>query len=552
MPTKFYDLSGSGALRSARNLSRRNFIKVMGFSLTTMITGFWSYFRFFKSNKYFFSGSLVGANSKTGHLLQSGVKAIPTETKTLDTVIVGGGISGLSAAWWFKKNNFKDFVLFEMDSDVGGNSMSGSNSISKYPWGAHYVPLPGPEAHYVREFFEEIGIIQGYQKGLPIFNEYYLCSDAQERLFFQGEWQEGLVPQHGIQHDDKRQYDEFFTFIESLKKKKGVDKKYVFSIPLDSSSQDPEYLKLDLISMSEFMREKGWNSSYLNWYVNYCCRDDYGRPHNKVSAWAGLHYFASRAGVGANADAQSVLTWPEGNGFLVSKFKEIIGDHIRRNSLVFSIECLSQGYSVDVLNTQDNSCTRYFVKNVIFCGPRFTANKIIKDYSSDRTLEYAPWAIANMTIKEFPLSQGAPLSWDNVSFYSKSLGYIVANHQDLKFNRKEKVITYYLPLDEKPPKEERIAAYQKSYQDWLDIIIPDLEKMHPGISRTVLNVDVWIWGHGMVSPGINYLWSPKRKDFLKPFKGIEFAHSDMSGISIFEEAQYRGVEAAKRILSKLI
>ena len=32
---------------------------------------------------------------------------------------------------------------------------------------------------------------------------------------------------------------------------------------------------------------------------------------------------------------------------------------------------------------------------------------------------------------------------------------------------------------------------------------------------------------------------------------ILFAHSDMSGMSNFEEAQYHGVEAAKNLLAKL-
>jgi hypothetical protein len=32
---------------------------------------------------------------------------------------------------------------------------------------------------------------------------------------------------------------------------------------------------------------------------------------------------------------------------------------------------------------------------------------------------------------------------------------------------------------------------------------------------------------------------------------VVFAHSDMSGISNFEEAQYHGVKAAKRVLAKL-
>lgn len=531
-------------------ISRRNFIKTLGIGAIAIASGFWGYRRFLFPKKYSFTGGIVGANSKVGHLLRTGVTATPTQTRPIDTIVVGGGISGLSAGWWFKKNKFKDFLILEMDSDVGGNSASGSNAVSKYPWGAHYVPLPGPEAHYVRDFFEEVGIIKGYENKLPVFDEYYLCSDPHERLLFQGEWQDGIVPQRGIQNEDKEQYDEFFSYVESLKNKRGADGKFLFSIPIDFSSQDVDFLKFDKISMADFMSSKNWNSKYLNWYVNYCCRDDYGMPHSQVSAWAGLHYFASRAGLGANADSQSVVTWPEGNGFLVTKLKELVGEHIQKNSLAFSIHTSPDGNLVDVLNTQDNSCIRYIAKNVIFCGPRFTASKVIKGYSTDIALDYAPWAIANITLKEPPKSHGAPLSWDNVSYYSKSLGYIVANHQDLKINRKETVLTYYLPLDEKSPKEERMSAYRKSYQDWLDIVVPDLEKMHPGITPTIANVDVWIWGHGMVSPGIDYLWNKKRKEYLKPFGAVEFAHTDMSGISIFEEAQFRGVEAAKRVLKK--
>jgi hypothetical protein len=528
-------------------ITRRNFLKIAGGVTALGAFGLLGYSRY--KNPNHFPGSFVGANSKVGHLIREGVNLTPQETRKIHTAIVGGGMAGLSAAWWLKKNNYNDFVVFEMDQEVGGNSRSGSNSISKYPWGAHYVPLPGPEAHYVRELFEEIGIIKGYQNGLPVFDEYYLCADPHERLFFQGQWQEGLVPQHGIQAEDKLQYDQFFAYVESLKNKKGKDGKPLFNIPLEESSRDPDFIKLDQLSMSQFMASQGWKSQYLN----YCCRDDYGVTHDRVSAWAGLHYFASRAGTGYNADSQTVITWPEGNGFIVGKLKGIVGEFVQKNSLVYSIKNQNGHCEVDVLNTETNQAVRYEAQNVIYCGPRFTARKVIKDYSAPfaENLEYAPWLVANVSVDEKPAGTGAPLSWDNVSYYSKSLGYIVATHQDLVLNRKKSVLTYYLPLDEKSAREERIAAYQKSFQDWLDIIVPDLEKMHPGISKKISNIDIWIWGHGMISPGIDYLWSDKRQEMLKPFGRVHFAHTDMSGVSIFEEAQYRGVEAAKSILQKV-
>jgi hypothetical protein len=534
-------------------LSRRRFLQVLGLCAGSLAAGLWGYDRFFKT-KYAFTGSLVGANAKVGHLLRHGVAAEVTAEasakKSAKTLIVGGGISGLSAAWWLKKNGYNDFVLLEMDTEVGGNSRSGKNAISAYPWGAHYVPLPGPDAHYVRELFQDLNVITGFTNGLPVYDEFYLCADPHERLFFQGQWHEGLVPQQGIQIEDKRQYTEFFSYIESLKIAKGQDGRAVFSIPLEQSSKDVNFLKLDQISMSDFMASKGWTSRYLNWYVNYSCRDDYGVSHSQVSAWAGLHYFASRAGVGANADSQTVITWPEGNGWLVSKLRELVSDHIQVNSLAYAIENHSSGCFVDVLNTQTQEAVRHSTEIVIYCGPRFTAKKVIKGYSdtSSGSLDFAPWLVANISLKKKPAGEGASLAWDNVSFYSPSLGYIVANHQELTVHAGQTVLTYYLPLSEGKTKEARLSAYQKTYEDWLNVIVPDLERMHPGITKDILNIDAWVWGHGMVSPGIDFLWSEKRQELLKPFGKVHFAHTDMSGISIFEEAQYRGVEAAKKIL----
>ncbi len=548
---------------STRTFSRRRLFKFAGGAFFTLLAGYLSFRSYLRTKKYFFSGKLQGPNAKAGHLLRDGFNQTPTTTKKIKTAIVGGGIAGLSAAWWLKKNHDTDFILFEMESETGGNSRSGQNQISPYPWGAHYVPLPSPEAHYVRELFEELGVITGYEKGLPVYNEFYLCADAHERLYFQGQWQEGLVPQHGVPMLEKKQYEEFFGFASTFKEKKGRDGRYVFNIPLEHSSRDAEYLQLDKISMAEFMHSKGWTSQHLNWYVNYCSRDDYGLPHSKVSAWAGLHYFASRSGLGANADSQTVLTWPEGNGFLAHKLHEKVAEQIQSQSLVYSIRNhnnsskgasgTSGGAYVDVLNTTDQSLTRYDADHVIYCGPRFTANRVIQNLPTheQHQVDYAPWLVANISLSEKPTStSGAPLSWDNVSYYSQSLGYINATHQNLTYNHRETVLTYYLPLDSDTPKKSRIKAYMTSYEEWLDVIVPDLEKMHPGITRYITHLDVWVWGHGMVSPGVDFIWSEQRQRMQKPFGRVHFAHSDMSGVSIFEEAQYRGVEAAKIILQK--
>ena len=95
-------------------LSRRNLFKTIGIGLASIACGIWGHRRFLSPTKYTFSGSIVGANFKVGHLLRTGVKVSPTETNKIETLIIGGGISGLSAAWWFKKKNYQNFILLEM------------------------------------------------------------------------------------------------------------------------------------------------------------------------------------------------------------------------------------------------------------------------------------------------------------------------------------------------------------------------------------------------------------------------------------------------------
>ncbi|NDC36978.1 MAG: NAD(P)/FAD-dependent oxidoreductase, partial [Proteobacteria bacterium] len=80
-----------------------------------------------------------GAAAQTGHRLRDGQFPPVTERRSTGVLIVGGGISGLSAAWRLHKRGYPHFELLELEPQPGGNSQHGSNQISAYPWGAHYV-----------------------------------------------------------------------------------------------------------------------------------------------------------------------------------------------------------------------------------------------------------------------------------------------------------------------------------------------------------------------------------------------------------------------------
>ncbi len=114
-------------------------------------------------------GGMVGPSADLGHRLISRDLPSPGRERKIAVVIVGGGVSGLSAGWKFLKAGFKDFEILEIEPEVGGVSVWGENPVSAYPWGAHYLPLPTPESGAVRELLEDLGVIVGYKApGKPV------------------------------------------------------------------------------------------------------------------------------------------------------------------------------------------------------------------------------------------------------------------------------------------------------------------------------------------------------------------------------------------------
>jgi protoporphyrinogen oxidase len=228
-------------------------------------------------------GSFVNDSFQQGHLLRDRASFPPPKQKLkIPIVIVGGGIAGLSAAWRLHKKGFKDFILLEMNDQAGGNSRWGENEISAYPWAAHYVPVPGPKAVYVRELFEELGVLKDGK-----WQERYLCFAPQERLFMFGRWQEGIEPAIALSQKDREQFQRFEDKVHEFR---ATGK---FTVPMEIGLSDSD-ADLDRISFSDWLRQQSMDSKVLRWYMNYCCRDDYGATSDQTSAWAGIQYFASR------------------------------------------------------------------------------------------------------------------------------------------------------------------------------------------------------------------------------------------------------------------
>ncbi|QIX62709.1 FAD-dependent oxidoreductase [Hymenobacter sp. BT18] len=502
-------------------------------------------------------GGLRGADHAVGHLLRTpGRLPAPSQELSTDLLIVGGGVAGLAARRELARHGHEPLLL-ELEARTGGNAASGQNQVSAYPWGAHYLPVPDARNHDLLGFLRESGVVTGFDgtSGLPIYNEYHLCHDPEERLLLNGHWQQGLVPEVGVPAADRAQIARFFQLIGELKQARGTDGRDAFAIPLDHSSTDAQFRRLDQQSFAAYLDQEGFTSPYLRWYLDYSCRDDYGATAAQVSAWAGLHYFAARKGRAHNATAADVLAWPEGNGFLVEQLRQQGQGTILSRIVACQLQETPTGVEVLAYNAAAQRTVRIRARQVLLAVPQFVAQRLLAGVQGAvhpaQPLHHAPWLVANLTVTGLPQGPGQPLSWDNVGYGGASVGYVNANHQHLSLSADgPKVITVYWPLSDAPPDVARRQAYQTTYAEWLPRVLAELEHLHPGATPYVQRVEVWVWGHGMVAPIPGFLWGPERAALAQPLRQrIFFAHSDYSGMSIFEEAFYQGLRATREMLA---
>lgn len=478
----------------------------------------------------------LASPSLLGHRDFSKLKATDSP-KILDSVILGGGVSGLAAARELCRQHCSDFLLFELENTVGGNSRSGHYRDKAYPLGAHYLPMPSRHMSELREFLHDVGVVRGFSAdGEPRVQEEYILQAPGERLYQWGRWHRSLIPTWGNAEGDKKQFEKFWNLLGAFQESENADE---FVLPLRLS---PFRLvsDLDSITMDQFLKRHGLTSEPLRWYVDYCCRDDFGTTSRQVSAWAGIHYFLARR----NRDTDNViLTWPEGNGFLVNGLlNQIPSDQVLPDSVVVLVE-QDEVIKTTVWHRGSDVLVTYRSRSAVIALPTHVRRKL---GLATHNVSHAPWVTATLALRDLP--DGEDMAWDNVSYHSKSLGYIYNQHQSLDVPTPPYLITYYSALTGDPVVERALAAVQNS-QDWARRILHDLHAMHPNLIDLVEDMRVWVWPHAMVKP-LPGVFSRPRTLHSESWP-ILYAHTDDSGMSLFEEAFDHGTTAARFVAKKL-
>jgi monoamine oxidase len=499
-------------------------------------------------------GGWVGASHERGHRLRT-LASVPGSTSTqlptaavtrrASVLIVGAGVAGLAAARALARSGVDDVHLLELEDVPGGNSRGHAMAGQGCPLGAHYLPLPGPAAHEVSEWLHEIGLLRT-EFGRTLADERHLCHSPQERLYIDGGWVDGLLPPAEPASRTAEQYEQFGREVARAQR-------LGFAVPTTRAPWTAEHAVLDAQVFGVWLSHAGFDDTRLRWYLDYCCRDDYGAGIDTVSAWAGMHYFASRHGFHGLADStdhdpDGVLTWPEGNAWLVAKLAAPFADRLHTGRTVLRVQ--EQRHGVDVLAWDERTAQAesWTADRVVLALPLHVASRVVDNppealRAAAATQTHAPWLVANLLLDRALRDRlGAPPSWDNVRYGSTSLGYVDASHQNLSpmaTPGRPRVLTAYQSL----PGAQRQALLSEPWETWAQRVIAELTPMHPDLPERLQRIDLMRYGHAMAVPTPGQRGSDALTT-LRAMRGrVRFAHADLVGCSVFEEAFTVGTAA---------
>ena len=494
-------------------------------------------------------GRWIGDNSTLGHRVRDMRALPPAPARDLrcDVLIVGSGIAGLAAARTLQNAGITDFAVLELEDEPGGNSRGHAMHGLRCPLGAHYLPLPGPSAPDIQAWLVEIGLAKPTASGLK-WDERHLCHSPQERLFIDGRWQDGMLPNVPRESATQAQYRVFAKLIADAGK-------LGFALPTARAPWTPAHAALDATTAAQWLHANGITDVKLLTYLDYCCRDDYGAGSATVSAWALAHYFASRHGFSAPGDDTNdrdpVLTWPDGNAPLAEALRHPFVDRVHAGRAAFRID---EGlHDVTAWVFAGDAVERWTARHVIVATPLFIAAHVLAAppsalVAAAKQQRRAPWMVANLRLDALPLDRvGAPLSWDNVIHGSPSLGYVDAQHQSLVRVAGERLITAYWSF----PDTDRRRLLEMSWQDATQLVLDDLRVVHPDLSERLQQIDIVRHGHAMSIPTPGLRASAALAAVPESAARVSFAHADLSAYSVFEEAFTRGGDAGRRAAKAL-
>ena len=433
----------------------------------------------------------------------------PPATATHDVVIVGGGISGLTAAYRLQHH---DFLLLEKEPHWGGNAFAMEYDGNAYCTGSAFI-WSDSEAF---SFVKEIGL-----DPLPIHNP---DGSIIRGEFVPDTWGDGLskLPYPPITRDNFKKF-----------------KKEIMAI--DVEKRGPELFN---IPFSNFM--KLYSSEIKLWWDTYG-PSNWGATSDETAAGIAigeLHDLVDQS------RADNRYTWPGGIGAVTNKLVEILqpknGDRMQTGATIVAV--IPGKDDVQVTCISGGELKTVSAKTVIMATPKFITRRLVeglpgKQSEAMHQIRYIPYCVVNL-IFDKPVFN---LGYDTWCPGNTFTDIVVADWVVRKksgYKQKYNILSCYTPMKEV---DRATLLTDDGARTIAANVLTDFQKLMPSLNVDPIEVHLYRRGHPMymTTPGTFTRVQPLVR---QPMDRVFFANTDSEGP---ESTTTEAIAAARRTVRQV-
>jgi monoamine oxidase len=413
----------------------------------------------------------------------------PDATRRADIVIVGGGMSGLSAAYFLRG---KDFLLLEKEDHFGGNAYQEEFAGQPYSTAAAY-DFRGSHSD---QLAKEIGL-----NLLPIDMPDPTIDNG---VYTPDTWRSGLT-----------QLPYSKETIASFKK---------FSEDMLKVDLHKDMLELDSKPFTDITG--AYAPEIAKWWDAYG-QSNWGARTEDTTAYIGIN----DAQYLIKGEDSTRVILPGGLGCISHKLVELMkpkyGERLLGNTTVVSV--VPDSNEVRVTYMHEDKLTTVAAKIVLMCSPKFITSRLVAGLPNDqkqamRRMRYAPVPMINMIFDKPAYRKG----YDNWCPGNSFTDFIVADwtiRNQPGYKPKYDILTFYSTLREA---ERSTLLEETDCKEFAAKVLKEFQKLLPEFNVDPIEIHLYRRGHAMMMavPG---QFTKNRMIASRPMDRIFFANSDSGG-----------------------